>query len=120
MTEGVGRDVALGASGWITLALALGPLEPIRVVAVFAFVFFCPGFAVVRLTNLTGRLEINVIAIALSLAIATIISETLSVFHLFTADRSLVLLSTMTSLSVIAKWLRQKKSEPQPVSPENR
>ncbi len=49
--------------------------SPLRAVLVFGFMLICPGMAFVRLLHIHGALNQTVIAIALSVAIDTLVAE---------------------------------------------
>jgi hypothetical protein len=63
-------------SGWLVLGMtAVGSMQVVRPVAVFAFALAVPGIAVVRLLPLRDPLERAVLAVAISLSLATLAAE---------------------------------------------
>ena len=70
----------LAVSGWLVLGItALGGHEPIRSVAVFAFVLIGPGTALVRLLPVRDFLERAVIAVALGMSLAVLTAEAVAI-----------------------------------------
>ncbi len=72
----------LAVSGWLVLGItALGEFQAIRPLAVFAFTLTGPGTALVRLLPLRERLERAVLAVAVSLSLATLTAEAAYIGH---------------------------------------
>ena len=80
--------VALGFAG--DLGAAVRPL------AVFWFFLVCPGMAFVRLLNLTGWLPELTLAVALSLALDTVVAEVMAVNGWWSLSAGLLALITLT------------------------
>ena len=59
------------------LAVFSGYLQPLRVTLVFAFMLVCPGMAYIRLLRLRDPLVELVLAVALSLALDTLVAMVL-------------------------------------------
>lgn len=76
----------------VTVVALNGPI-PLRVVLTLGFCAFCPGLAMTSTFAPRNRLERNVIAIALSLALDSIVTELLAIRHEFTPLTSLVVLT---------------------------
>ena len=68
---------------------------PLRALLTFSFSGICPGLAAISTFATRDRLERIVIAIALSLALDTIVTELLAIRHEFTALTSLVVLTVL-------------------------
>jgi hypothetical protein len=101
----------LAASGWIVLGVtALGSPEPVRFIAVFAFAFFGPGVAVVRLLPLRDFLERAVLAVALGLSLAVLAAEALAVGHILGPTPVLVLLAIICSAAALAEMARKARA----------
>jgi hypothetical protein len=97
----------LAASGWIALAsTALPPASPARVIATLAFLLWCPGAAVMRIVAVTtlaaDRYEpmlAAALAVAVSLAIATLASAAFFLAGSFTVTRCLATLAAFTTVA---------------------
>jgi hypothetical protein len=106
-----GIPLLLAASGWMVLAVtALGGPEPVRVVAVFAFAFFGPGVAVVRLLPLQEFLERAVLAVALGLSLAVLAAEAFAIGHILGPTPVLVLLAIICSTAALAEMARKVRA----------
>lgn len=109
-----GRIVLL-AAGWLALAATYLPAASIeRVVPTVAFLALAPGAALVgmqrrlsRKRTTTGqdperdRLESAVLAVVLSLSLATLVSEGFFLGHAFTLPRALATLAAVTSVAAL-------------------
>ncbi|MEY9930238.1 hypothetical protein ABH926_004883 [Catenulispora sp. GP43] len=99
--------VLLALSGWIALAAtAMPPESPVRVLVSVAFLFLCPGTAAVLLADALmtrrgirpyGTLASVVLAVAVSLALATLVSEAFALTGTFTMVRCLITLAALTT-----------------------
>jgi hypothetical protein len=101
----------LAASGWLALACTLFPAGSVeRIVPTVAFLALGPGAACLgALRRLTGgsapsddRLEEWVIAVVVSLSLATLVSEALFLAHGFTLPRAMLVLAGLTSAAALA------------------
>ncbi len=77
------------------IAVAVRAPVPVRALLTFAFCGIFPGLAAISTFAPRDRLERIVIAIALSLAIDTIVTELLAMRHEFTALTSLVVITVL-------------------------
>ena len=97
----------LAASGWLVLGLTAVTGQPLaRAPAVFAFVFVCPGLAVVRLLPLRDRLEQAVLAVALGLSLATLAAEGMAISHILQPAMVLVSLAAVCTAAAVADLAR--------------
>ena len=118
--------VLLAASGWVALAAtALPGLSPLRIAVVLPFLTLCPGIA--ALTAAPGRHEDTAaretaarpdpllaatLAVAVSLAFATLISEALFLAGGFTMQRCLMALSLLTTALALLPEARRRRGRP--------
>jgi hypothetical protein len=94
-------------SGWVVLGItAMGELPAIRPLAVFAFVLAGPGTALVRLLPPRERLEQAVLAVALSLSLATLAAEAAYIGHVLRPAAVLAGLATVCSAAAAAELVR--------------
>lgn len=117
----------LAASGWAALAAtALPALSPPRVAVTLAFLAVCPGTAVLRIAAKTGHedaarpepLLAAALAVAVSLALATLVSEALFLAGGFTMPRCVMALSSLTTVLALlpgAPRLRRPRRRARPV-----
>jgi uncharacterized membrane protein len=102
-----GIALILAASGWLVLGLTAVTGQPLlRAPAVFAFVFICPGLAVVRLLPLRDRLEQAVLAIALGLSLAALAAEGMAISHILRPALVLVTLASLCTAAAAAELAR--------------
>lgn len=105
----------LAASGWIALAATTMPAQsPVRVVVAVVFLLVCPGAAVVLVADAVmvrrggrayGWLAAVVVAVAVSLALGTLVSEAFALTGTFTMVRCLVALAGLTTVLVVVPVL---------------
>lgn len=94
---------ALASSGWITL-LGVEHLpsgSPPRVLLVFAFVLFCPGFAVAGLLPTRESAERWVLAVALSMSFGLLVSVAFTVMRDDSITHRLGSLALITTIAVL-------------------
>jgi hypothetical protein len=90
--------LGLAASGWLVLGITLvGGHNLVRSLAVFAFAFFGPGVAIVRLLPIRDFLERLVLAIALGLSLAVLAAEATAIGHVMQPTRVLAVLAVICS-----------------------
>lgn len=105
--------VALGASGWLSLLLVVtGAPVPLRILASFGFVSFCPGLALLSHLKRLGPVERGVLGVALSVSLATLLSEAMALFAVWSATGALAGLALLCSAAVAVRlWkLRHPQS----------
>ncbi|HUZ21202.1 MAG TPA: hypothetical protein VMU75_11595 [Acidimicrobiales bacterium] len=94
-------ELLLALSGWVAVAIvALQAPVPLRTIAVFGFSASGPGLALTAFLVRRDRLERFVLTLALSLAVATLVSEALALAHAFSALTTLVTLAALTTVLV--------------------
>ena len=131
--------VLLAASGWAALAATeLPALSPLRIVVTLAFLGLCPGIAVLRIVAATRREDEGTamhddtthqdaarpepllgaaLAVAVSLALATLVSEALFLAGGFTMPRCVMALSSLTTaLALLPEALRRRGRPAAPLS----
>ncbi len=87
-------------SGWLVLGMtALGGLQVVRPVALFAFALAVPGIAVVRLLPVREPLERAVLAVAISLSLATLAAEAAYIGHVLHPAVVLAMLAAACSIT---------------------
>lgn len=97
-------------SGWLVLGMtALGRLQVVRPVALFAFVLVVPGIAVVRLLPLREPLERAVLAVAISLSLATLAAEAAYIGHVLHPAVVLAMLAAACSITAGVELTRGVK-----------
>lgn len=99
--------ILLAVSGWIALAATALPAQsPLRVVVSVVFLLVCPGAAAVLLADALmagrgvrpyGALASVVLAVAVSLALATLVSEAFTLTGTFTMARCVITLAALTT-----------------------
>lgn len=101
-TIGAGR-CALASSGWITLlgVYYLPAGSPPRALLVFAFVLFCPGFAVARLLPTQETAERWVLGVALSMSCGLLVSVAFTVMRDGSLTGRLGSLALITTIAVL-------------------
>lgn len=100
-------DALLAASGWLALTLSLSSHGFLRAFAVFAFVYSCPGLALVRLVSFRDPLERLVLSVALSIAVSTMLTALLAIAHVLTAASGLAAAAALTTFLV--GWRRRPR-----------
>lgn len=100
--------LGLALSGWVAVAVtALSSAVFPRVPVVTVFLLVCPGLAALRWVRPPGEgwapdrvatLESCVLAVALSLALSTVVAEALFLGDAFSLGRALVILAALTSV----------------------
>ena len=101
-TRAVRRSIPLAASGWVALmAGLLAPSSVVRPVAVFGFVLFCPGGALLRTWPGKDVLERLTLIVALSTAVALLVAETLIIIHAWTPWGALTILAAVTTVAAM-------------------
>jgi hypothetical protein len=102
--------IVLACSGWLTLAATLLPAGAApRVLAVWVFALVCPGAAFVWRAaagrrsddRRPDRLETVVVAVALSLAASTLVSEGLYLTNTFPVPRAIAALAAVTTVAAL-------------------
>jgi len=97
----------LAVSGWLVLGLIVVTGQPaLRAPAVFAFVFICPGLAIVRLLPLRDPLERAVLAVALGLSLAALAAEGMAISHILQPAMVLVALASLCTAAAVAEVVR--------------
>lgn len=111
--------VALAASGWAALAATRLPdASAGRIAVSLAFLLICPGAAVMRVVAATmyGRdryepLLTAALAVAASLAVATLTSEVFFLTGTYTMTRCVCALAASTSvLTLVAAYLEKRRT----------
>ena len=90
---------AVGAS----LSVASGMGAPVRPAIVLWFFLICPGMAFVRLLGIKEHLTELTIALALSIALDVIVSETMVLSNMWSPGRALL---TLVSVSIFGATLQ--------------
>jgi|GEM_PF-3026062 uncharacterized membrane protein len=91
----------LALSGWVAVAIVASHAPvPLRTIAVFGFSASGPGLALTAFLERRDRLERFVLAVALSLSVASLVSEAFALAHRFTAPTTLVTLAALTTVLV--------------------
>jgi hypothetical protein len=102
-----GVPLLLAVSGWVVLAItAVAGPGPIRSAAVFAFAFFGPGTAVVRLLPLRDFLEKAVLAVALGLSLVTLTAEAMAIAQILSPALMLTVLASICTAAALAEMAR--------------
>lgn len=98
---------ALAGSGWITLLCVtyLPPASPPRVLVVFGFVLFCPGFAVARLVPTRASAERWVLTVALSMSFGLLVSLAFTMMRDDSVPLRIGSLALITTLAVLLNAL---------------
>jgi hypothetical protein len=78
MRQSLGWPIAIVAAGIAVIVIVVAAIaSPLRPILVFGFLLICPGMAFVRLLRLKDRFAEFMLAVALSLAMDTLLSEML-------------------------------------------
>jgi len=97
----------LAASGWLVLGVTAVTAQPAaRAPLIFAFVFVCPGLALVRLLPLRDRLEQAVLTVALGLSLTTLAAEGMAISHILQPAMVLVVLASLCTAAAAAEVVR--------------
>lgn len=97
----------LAVSGWLVLGLTMLTGQPVvRAPLVFAFVFACPGLAVVRLLPLRDQLERAVLAVALGLSLTALAAEGMAISHILQPAMVLIALASLCTAAAAAEVVR--------------
>ncbi len=97
----------LAASGWLVLGVTvLTGQAAIRAPMVFAFVFICPGLALVRLLPLRDHLEQAVLVVALGLSLTMLAAEGMAISHILQPAMVLVALASLCTAAAAAEVIR--------------
>ena len=97
----------LAVSGWLVLGItAIGGLQAVRLLAVFAFVLAGPGTALVRLLPTREFLERAVLAVAISLSLAALVAELAYIGHVLQPAAVLVALAAVCSAAAAVELIR--------------
>lgn len=98
---------ALASLGWFTLAAgSLPPATPWRVTAVFLFTLVVPGFALSSMIT-TGLAERWVMTVALSVALAIVVSVVMTALRNDSMSLRIALLALVTTVAALARGLSQ-------------
>jgi hypothetical protein len=99
--------LVLAVSGWLVVGItSVGGMHAVRPLAVFAFALAGPGTAVVRLLPVTGFPERAVLAVAISVSLATLVAEAAYIGHLLRPDVMLMALATACSAAAAVELAR--------------
>lgn len=102
-----GAALLLAASGWLVLGLTLLTGQAaVRLPLVLAFVFVCPGLALVRLLPLRDHLEQAVLVVALGLSLTTLAAEGMAISHVLQPAMVLVALASLCTAAAAAEVVR--------------
>ncbi len=101
---------AIGAG----LAMVGNIESPIRPVIAFWLLLICPGMAFVRLLHIEERLTELTLAIALSIAIDTIVAEAMLYAGVWSSELGLVVLICLSIVGV-ALQIRDTRLKPMPL-----
>lgn len=113
--------VIIVLSGIILGIMVMVDLQsPVRVVLAFGFLLLCPGMAFVPLFKLQKPILEYALALALSIAINTLVSEVLIVSDVWSSDVSLGIVMGISLLGVMLQLmsLRRHSIEPPAQQPK--
>jgi nucleoside recognition membrane protein YjiH len=85
----------------VVLAEVSGTSSPIRVAIVFWFMLVCPGMAFARLLCMRERLVELTLAIALSIALDTIVAETMALAKHWSPQWGIVTLAVLSVVGAV-------------------
>jgi hypothetical protein len=92
----------ISASG-AGLSVASGMAAPVRPAIILWFFLICPGMAFVRLLGIKEHVTELTIAVALSIALDVIVSETMVLINVWSPERALL---TLVSVSIFGAALQ--------------
>lgn len=109
--------LVLMASGWLALAATLLPAASAeRIVPTVAFLVLGPGAAAVDAVHRRARAQVRgdrledlVIAVVVSLGLATLVSEGFFLAHSFTLSRAMIVLAGLTSAAALVPDRRARR-----------
>ncbi|MCL5256795.1 MAG: DUF1616 domain-containing protein [Chloroflexi bacterium] len=87
---------------------------PVRLLAAACFLPFCPGMAIVRLLKIEDGVAELAVAIALSIAIETIVAMALVYARLWSPNLVLAIIIGITVAGTVAQWVRRPVPPKQP------
>ncbi len=102
--------IILGAGCAVILMVAADLASPLRPILVFGFLFVCPGMAFIRLLHLRDRFAEFMLAVALSLAIVTLVSEILVMMRIWTLQGSLLATVIISSAGAALQLIAAQRS----------
>lgn len=79
--------------------------SPLRPAIIFWFMLFCPGMAFVRLLQIEDRLMELTVAIALSIGIDTVVSETMVLAQRWSSELGLIVLAGLSLAGVMLQTI---------------
>jgi uncharacterized membrane protein len=104
--------VTLAVSGWLVLAITIWvDQQPVRSIAVFAFVLTVPGIAVIRLLPPRDFLERAVLAIALSMSLAAVVAEAVAIAHILRPTLVLAILAAVCSAAAVLEMAQGARKQ---------
>lgn len=110
MRQSIWWPIGISMMALATLFVVLVDLDsPIRPALVFTFIFIIPGLAYVRLLGLGNRVLEGTLAVALSMSIATLVSEALLFAGLWSSPRILVVIVFITAIGIALQIVRFKQ-----------
>ncbi len=90
----------------VALAIVVNAGSPIRPLLVFWFLLVCPGIAFVQLMHIEGRLVELVLAIALSIALDTLVAEIMALNRLWSYRGGLFVLICLSLFGAALQIMR--------------
>ncbi len=98
----------------VTLAIVVNAGTPVRPLLVFWFLLVCPGMAFVQLMHIEERLTELVLAIALSIALDTIIAEIMALNKIWSFRGGLFVLICLSLFGAALQIMRVINRLPTP------
>ena len=89
----------------VVLMVAADLVSPLQPILVFGFLLVCPGMAYIRLLHLRDRFTEFILAVALSLVISTLVSETLVLMRLWSSAGSLLVIVILSIAGAVLQLI---------------
>lgn len=97
----------IGGTGIAVVLMVAANFEsPLRIILVIGFLFVCPGMAFVRLLHLHSHFAEFMLAVALSLTIAMLVSEMLVLMRIWSPLGSLLAIVIIALIGVVLQLIR--------------
>jgi hypothetical protein len=109
--QSLGWPIIIVAAGIAVVLIVMADLaSPLRPLLVFGYLLVCPGMAYIRLLHLQDRFAEFVLAVALSLAIDTLVSEMLVLMRIWSLAGGVIAIVTVSIAGVVLQLIAARRS----------
>jgi hypothetical protein len=110
ITQAAWPLIIIGAGIGLMLTVAADLASPLRPILVFGFLLICPGMAFVRLLHLRDRFAELMLAVALSLAITTLVSEMLVLMGIWSPAGSVLAIVSIAIAGAVLQLISGQRT----------